>query len=157
RNTVAPDGKYLLSSWVRRVRHGGTPGADARLTVLTERRSSMWLSFVLLLLGTASDQDEAAALFKRMEQKMLECKTLRVQAKITAESEEDPPLSARLFVAEGNRLRFDVAGTLRGTPIKTTAVSNGAKLRRTFNDAAPVDRDPPRQLGKRALAAVTRV
>ncbi len=112
-------------------------------------------SLVILLLGAAPGADEAAELFNRMERQILSCETLRVQAKITVEPEKDSPLTARLFV-EGPRLRFDLAGTMKATPVKTSTVSNGTKMRTTFKDRPPVDREPPVQLGKRALTAFAR-
>lgn len=88
----------------------------------------MWLSLVALFLPAEPAPAGAEALFKRMEQPVLKCKTFRCDLKIVLEPGKDNTVKGRLLVARGNKLRLELDGSIMGKSGKAAFVSDGTKM-----------------------------
>lgn len=116
----------------------------------------MWLSLAALLLAANPGQDEAQEAFQRMEQPILKCKTLQVQVEIAIAPGNNNSLKGRLVVAQGNKMRLDLDGTVNGKAGKMGIVSNGAKMQATSANAARQDRETPKQASELSKASLAR-
>jgi hypothetical protein len=92
-------------------------------------------------------------LFKRMEQRLLTCKTLDVQMEFAGVAEKD--VKGRLLVARGNKMRLEFDMTAAGRPHKATTVSDGARMR-TIGAIPRLNDQTPKQLTEIVLSSVTR-
>ncbi len=100
-------------------------------------------------------------LFRRMEQRVLKCKTLRMQVKVDFGQDLPGSESGKLLVAQTNKVRVALSGTIRGVDGQCHLTSNGLQLD-FFGfggfGGVGVDcgRPVPKQLAQNILGAVTR-
>jgi outer membrane lipoprotein-sorting protein len=118
----------------------------------------MWLSLLVVFVAAGPDAGSADAAFKRMEQQVLQCKSLQVQLEVTAVSGTDTVASmkGRLAVSTGNKVRLEVDGRLSGMPYKMVTVSDGRKQRTAGSGGAAQDRETKKELGELVLGSLTR-
>jgi outer membrane lipoprotein-sorting protein len=108
-----------------------------------------------LLLAADPAPDSAEAVFKRMEQPVLKCKTFKADVEIAHGSGKDT-LKGRVLVAPGNKMRLELEGSINGEPGKMALVSDGTTMRTTQGTGPGSDQDAPKQLSEIALASLTR-
>lgn len=113
------------------------------------------------LVGTGAGSAGPDTAFKRMEQQVLKCKTLQVQLEATLQSDKDTVMSmkGRLAVAQGDKVRLELDGTMKGKPEKMVMVSDGRKLRVTSSSGRlgqGQDQDTKKHLGDAVLASLSR-
>jgi outer membrane lipoprotein-sorting protein len=116
----------------------------------------MWLSVMALLLVADPAPDSAEAVFKMMEQAILKCKTFKTDVQIAVGPGKDNILKGRLLVASGNKMRLELAGSLKGKAGKMALVSNGTTMRMTDNSRTGKDQNPPKELTARVLGSASR-
>src|SRR5262245_18907747 len=116
----------------------------------------MWLSVLALLLATEPGPDSPDAVFKRMEQPILKCKTFKADVEVAVGPGNDNKLKGRLLVAQGNKMRLELDGSIKGKPGKMAMVSDGTKMRMSGDTGPGKDQETPKQLSEIALASVTR-
>jgi outer membrane lipoprotein-sorting protein len=95
------------------------------------------LTFLPLFPALAQESDEAGKLFRKMEKKLSEAKSLRVALEGTAEGIEDLrgtlKYKGTMVLAQGNKARFEMEMEIEGKKRRTTFVSDGTK---TIGDMA---------------------
>jgi outer membrane lipoprotein-sorting protein len=100
--------------------------------------------------------DSAEAVFKRMEQTILKCKTFKTDLEITLGPGKDNLMKGRLLIGQGNKVRLELEGSVKGKAGKITMVSDGTKMRTIGDTGSGKDQDAPKQLREIFLASVTR-
>jgi outer membrane lipoprotein-sorting protein len=117
----------------------------------------MWLSVVALLLAADPSPDDAGDVLRRMEQPILKCKTFQADLEVAvAGPDGDSTLKGRLLVTQGNKMRLELDGSVKGKPVKMALVSDGTKMRMTGDTGPGKDLEMPKHLREFALASVTR-
>jgi outer membrane lipoprotein-sorting protein len=116
----------------------------------------MWLTVRAVLVAADPGSDSPEAVFKRMEQPILKCKTFQADVEIGVGPGKDNLLKGRLLVAQGNKMRLELDGSIMGKPGKMAMVSDGSKMRMTGDTGPGKDQDTPKQLSEIALASLTR-
>jgi outer membrane lipoprotein-sorting protein len=116
----------------------------------------MWVSVVALLLAADPSPDSPDAVFKRMEQPILKCKTFKADVEVAVGPGNDSKLKGRLLVAQGNKMRLELDGSIKGKPGKMAMVSDGTKMRMSGDTGPGNEQETPKQLSEIALASVTR-
>lgn len=109
----------------------------------------MRLLFALVaLLIVPQEKDDAEALFKRMEEKVVKAKSLR--ATLAGEMEEAKfKLSGDLLLDEGSKVRIDVLGKGETEERKALVISDGKKLYMKSSDSENAQGfDAPESFGK---------
>jgi outer membrane lipoprotein-sorting protein len=108
------------------------------------------LTFLPLLPALAQDSDEAEKLFRKLETKLSEAKSLRVALEGTAEGIEDLrgtlKYKGTMVLAQGNKARFEMEMEMAGKKHRTTFVSDGTKM---IGDIAGEAGKPPRDTPKK--------
>src|SRR5579872_192705 len=96
----------------------------------TKGGGSMLTPLVLVLLVPSAEPNEAEKLFRQMETKVMQAKTLECtyEGKVDykeAEDDQKDTLKGKLLLGEGNKLRIDFSGMGE----KGTIISDGTKWR----------------------------
>jgi outer membrane lipoprotein-sorting protein len=90
------------------------------------------LIFLPLLPVLAQESNEAEKLFRKLEKKLSEAKSLRVALEGTAEGVEDLrgalKYKGTMVLAQGNKARFEMEMEFNGKKHRTTFVSDGTKM-----------------------------
>ncbi|MBI4563930.1 MAG: hypothetical protein HY716_04455 [Planctomycetes bacterium] len=123
-------------------------------------------TFGLALLLMAPQANDAEKLFQKMEQALLAAKTIQYTFVSSAEGTAVGKVETRgsLFIAEGNKARLEVHGTIGKKEYDLLLCSNGAqaKLNRDEKPAPPVPLppqpivEPPKNLTSNLLKAFAR-
>src|SRR5262249_42138522 len=114
----------------------------------------MHLLLMPLWLGALQGQ-EAEDLFRKMEKQITASKTLQFSFDVTVKKDEriDFKFDGRLVLAEGNKLRLNVAGVFEGTADKRAMISNGKTMWSLHEEKRDEEKVPPKleQTLKRGL------
>jgi outer membrane lipoprotein-sorting protein len=116
----------------------------------------MLLTAVLLAAAAAPADDPAEALFRKMEKKVTDARTLSLTFKADAEPKKLGGFKGRVVAAPGNKVRYELEGTYRDQPGKMTIISDGTKMRMSDPTGGGSDQDTPKEMGPMIRAAVTR-
>jgi outer membrane lipoprotein-sorting protein len=114
-------------------------------------RLSLTALLILLPLFPAPGQEssEAEKLFRKMEKKLSEAKSLRVVLEGTAEGIEDLrgalKYKGTMILAQGNKARFEMEMEIDGKTHRTTFVSDGAKMIGDIAEKGKRPRDTPKE------------
>ncbi len=113
----------------------------------------MLAPLVLLLIVPSAEPNEAEKLFRQMETKVMQAKTLECtyEGKVDykeAEDDQKDTLKGKLLLGEGNKLRIDFSGMGE----KGTIISDGTKWR-LIGDK---NKETPKWLGKSVRALMAR-
>jgi outer membrane lipoprotein-sorting protein len=101
------------------------------------------------------EKNEAAELFRKMEEKFTAAKSLQLQWKVTAVAiEGDLSAEGIILLDEGNKARFEMQANHPGGEQKDLFVSDGAQFKTTGARGATVD--TPATLNKTVLGCLAR-
>lgn len=116
----------------------------------------MWLTLTALLL--TAGPDSAEALFKKSEEALLKAKTLQTPIEMNAVMGKDTlvALKGKLLIADGNLLRLELEGQMRGKEDKMTMLSDGTKMHMTSAMRPGNTSDTPKELSQKVKSSVTR-
>ncbi|HZN61977.1 MAG TPA: hypothetical protein VFC90_06185 [Planctomycetota bacterium] len=103
----------------------------------------------------AQEKNEAEELFKKMEEKFTQAKTLQLSWKMAAPVKEgEITAEGALVLGEGNKARLDVAAKLPGVDQKDLFVSDGTQLRSVGSRSSTVE--TPGTFNKTILGCLAR-
>jgi outer membrane lipoprotein-sorting protein len=107
------------------------------------------LTFLPLLPALAQESSEAEKLFRKMEKKLSEAKSLRVALDGTAEGIEDLrgalKYKGTMILAQGNKARFEMEVEIEGKKQRTALVSDGTKMIGDIAEEGKRPRDTPKK------------
>jgi RNA polymerase sigma factor (sigma-70 family) len=93
---------------------------------------------------------EAEKLFRKMDKQLSEAKTLRIAAEGSAEGIEDLrgglKYKGTVFLAQGNKARFEMEGEIEGKKQKMVLVSDGTRMVNDIEEFGKRPRDTPKDL-----------
>ena len=117
----------------------------------------MWVCLIALLVSADPDPSGAKAAFDRMEQQLLQSKTLQVQLDISTVDSKNIPMSAkgRLLVA-GDRMRIELDMSRGGKTEKGVLLSNGTKQQWITSGQPSQAKVMKKELGKIVLTHFSR-
>jgi outer membrane lipoprotein-sorting protein len=95
-------------------------------------------------------EDEATRASRGMEKKLLEAKTLHLTFAMTIEIDKNSDkLSGQVWLAEDNKARMNIKGTIGGKQVEMTMVSDGKRMLAKVNGVADQGvHDTPRGAGE---------
>jgi outer membrane lipoprotein-sorting protein len=114
----------------------------------------------LALPAFAGEDNEAAKLFRDMENRITRAKSLRVAfaSSITKGGEEFGQFKGSVDLSEGNKGRFEIKGQAKGKEISVKLVAAGEKLKVTTNQPEGDKEQPlPKNFGQRVRLGISRV
>src|SRR5439155_18913242 len=117
------------------------------------------VAVLALLIGARSlvQEDEAERACRDMEKRLLAAKTMRVVFALTLEVDaRQDKLKGGLWLAEGNKVRIEVDGTMAGKPMAMLTVSDGTAMIAQGNGVGPAARETPRGTGELIRGTVGR-
>lgn len=116
------------------------------------------VALVLLLLRavSAASDPRAEAMFRELEEKLLNEKSLRLKFKIISEGPVTSLLRGQLRLRSGNRVEIEVAGTFQSKAASTRFESDGKKMRWGVADRK-FDLETPRALNEAIIIGFTRM
>lgn len=117
---------------------------------------------LIVFLGTAlpalGQENDAEKLFRAMEKKIKEARTLRVSGEVEAKIGKGGTLKFELLVGEGNKARLELAGNIEGMDLKIALASDGKTTTITAMPFGANDSQPTEEKqNARLLALCSRV
>ena len=116
----------------------------------------MWYCVLALVLAAEPTPGSAEALFKQQEQQLLKSKTFQSELEIALTPGKDNSMKGRLLLAQGNKMRMDLAGSFMGKEGKVSMISDGTTMRMTSNDLPSKDQAATKELSLIGFASLSR-
>lgn len=115
------------------------------------------LAFPLLLTASLLVEDpRAESMFRELEEKLLNERSLRIRFKITSEGSVDSSLQGQLRLKSGNRVEIVVSGSFKSTPVTVRFESDGKKMHWAVADRQ-IDLETPKGLNQAIIVGFTRI
>jgi len=111
---------------------------------------------LLLTASLLADDPRAEAMFRELEEKLLNEKSLRLRFKITSEGPVNSSLQGQLRLKSGNRVEIDVSGSFKSNPVSVHFESDGKKMRWALADRQ-IDLETPKGLNQAIIVGFTRM
>jgi len=116
-----------------------------------------FLAIPLLLTASLPAQDpRAESMFRELEEKLLNEKSLRIRFKITSEGSVDSSLQGQLRLKSGNKVEIAVSGSFKSSPVAVRFESDGKKMHWAIADRQ-IDLETPKGLNQAIIVGFTRM
>jgi outer membrane lipoprotein-sorting protein len=117
----------------------------------------MLAALVVGMVLHAADPNEAEQLFRKMEMKLNNAKSVESQIDVKIEDPKFPvTIEGSLLLGEGNKARLEIAANFGGQKSKSTVISDGAKMVTIGDKAEKKPTDTPKQFNEAFKAMMTR-
>jgi hypothetical protein len=111
---------------------------------------------LLMTASLVASDPRAEAMFRELEDKLLNEKSLRFKFKLTSEGLANSSLRGQLRLKSGNRVEIDVSGTFQSQTVSTRFESDGKEMRWSIADRK-FDLETPKALNEAILIGFTRM